>query len=163
MLNSLLIFLNYKIDILAAILMMKTLFFLISINFYSFSQNININDLILKNMDKKHPMVHHHQRSIMQPKKNYIQIINPLNYISIALMFTYQRAITQQLNGSCVFENSCSQFTKKAINYHGLIVGSLIGLNQLQTCFPSSFLDYPDHKLNNSFKIKNPIPTLNED
>ena len=130
---------------------------------FGFSQSENVSDLITKKIIANHPPVHKHYRSVMQPKKNVLQIINPFNYISIGLMFTYQRVITQQLNGSCAYENSCSQFTKKAINYYGLVKGSLIGLNQLQTCYPTSYLDYPNHKINHNLKIKNPIPVLNED
>jgi len=144
---------------------MKIYFILILyfFGFFCYSQSQNVNDLITKKISANHPPVHKHYRSVMQPKKNTLQHINPFNYISIGLMFTYQRVITQQLNGSCAYENSCSQFTKKAINYYGLVKGSLIGLNQLQTCYPTSYLDYPDHKINHNLKIKNPIPVLNED
>ncbi len=139
------------------------LFLMCFFSAFAHSQGDSINHVITNNILANYPNPHKHYRTVMQPKKTPWQKINPFHYLSIGLMFTYQRVITQQLNGSCVYENSCSQYTKYAVNYYGIVKGTFLGFNQLQTCYPTSFIDYPDHKINPQLKIINSIPILYED
>lgn len=81
--------------------------------------------------------------------------LNPLTYLAAGLMYTYQNVISEQISANCTYEISCSEMTKKSIEKHGLIQGTLIGLHQLTNCSPSilkdrcEFVISPDNKIIN--------------
>lgn len=83
--------------------------------------------------------------------------LNPLTYLAAGLMFTYQNVISEQISANCSYEISCSEYTKKSIEYHGLIKGTLIGLHQLTNCSPGAKYDHCEHAVSNENKILNHI------
>lgn len=122
------------------------------------AQKSNLNQETLGKFFHKYEHHEHGKRTVMKTKnRNFFQKINPLPYVSVGLMFIYQRAITQQLDGECAYHNSCSQYTKYSVEKLGLLKGVLLGFYQLQTCFPTSFKDYPDYKVTDDLKILNQI------
>ena len=132
--------------------------FLCFVSHQTWAQKSNVNEETLGKFFHKYEYEKGGKRTVMQPKnRNFIQKLNPIPYVSVGLMFFYQRAITQQLDGECAFHNSCSQYTKYSVEKLGLIKGVLVGFYQLQSCFPTSFRDYPNYKVTNDIKILNQI------
>jgi len=56
--------------------------------------------------------------------------------IAVAVIRLYQLTISRMLPSSCRFYPSCSEYTKQAIELHGLRRGVLLGLKRLARCHP---------------------------
>ncbi|MBP6460171.1 MAG: membrane protein insertion efficiency factor YidD [Crocinitomicaceae bacterium] len=81
--------------------------------------------------------------------------INFFKYLSSGLLYFYQNGISEQIQAECLYEISCSQFTKKMIEKEGLILGTFLGFHQLNNCQGNAILDYPTFKISDSDKIIN--------
>ena len=102
-------------------------------------------------------------RSVMSfEDRSIFYKINPFSYISIGLMFSYQRFLSQQLGSECAYELSCSEHAKKSVERYGIFKGLMIGFYQLQSCTPKTGYDFPNHAINDAGEIVNPIE-INED
>ena len=58
----------------------------------------------------------------------------------IVLITSYQRLISPYIGQSCRYLPTCSEYTKEAINTHGVIKGSAFGLKRILRCHPIKFL-----------------------
>ncbi len=56
--------------------------------------------------------------------------------IAVAVIRLYQLTISRMLPSSCRFYPSCSEYTKQAIELHGLRRGVWLGLKRLARCHP---------------------------
>lgn len=81
--------------------------------------------------------------------------INFVKHIAAGLLYFYQNAISEQIQAECLYEISCSQFTKKMIEKKGLIIGAFVGFHQLNNCQGNAILDYPSYKISEKDKIIN--------
>jgi putative component of membrane protein insertase Oxa1/YidC/SpoIIIJ protein YidD len=130
------------------------------IAFNSFAQNEpgNVNDALL---DKtfSYYTVHTapHKKIISFKNKKIITRLNPVNYIAAGLLFFYQGILSEQIQANCMYEISCSNYTKLCINKYGFIIGSLKGIHQLSNCLPSSVDECPPYKISGNLKIKNQV------
>jgi putative component of membrane protein insertase Oxa1/YidC/SpoIIIJ protein YidD len=119
------------------------------------SQN-SLNDKILNVTFDDYKLNETNKRKILSLKNSKLSTkLNPLTYISSALLFVYQQVFSEQISANCTYEISCSEFTKKAIEKHGIIKGSLIGFHQLSNCVTGIKYEYPDHLISNENKIIN--------
>ncbi len=59
---------------------------------------------------------------------------NPVSLTFTGLMFVYQRYISPQLPSECLYETSCSHFSKNLISEHGLIRGIVFTADRLTRC-----------------------------
>lgn len=80
-------------------------------------------------------------RIFVKPKYRY----NPIGYLGTGALFVYQNLISEQIQATCAYHNSCSEFTKLCIRDYGFLKGTLIGLHQLMSCLP--FVKYDTHPL----------------
>ena len=53
-----------------------------------------------------------------------------------ALIRLYQLTISRALPSSCRFYPSCSEYTRQAIERHGLLRGGWLGVKRLARCHP---------------------------
>ncbi len=49
-------------------------------------------------------------------------------------MYIYQNFISQHFSADCLFDPSCSDFSKKAVKEFGLIKGGLLTIDRLGRC-----------------------------
>ena len=88
------------------------------------------------------------KRKILSLKnKHLITKLNPLTYISAGLLFFYQRIVSEQIQANCMYQTSCSNFTKFEIEKNGFR-GFLLGINQLDNCFQGIEYDYQPRSSN---------------
>jgi putative component of membrane protein insertase Oxa1/YidC/SpoIIIJ protein YidD len=80
---------------------------------------------------------------------------NPLANAGIGLLFIYQHVFSEQFQASCIYEISCSEYTKMCIRKSGLIGGTLKGFNQLSECIHGALYEHPSRYINQDKKIKN--------
>lgn len=100
------------------------------------SQNLPIIDSLfyIDNSEKK-------IRKFLKPKSKY----NPLAYLGSSALFVYQNVVSEQIQATCSYQHSCSDFTKLCIRDYGFIKGSLMGINQILACMPA--LQYEVHPI----------------
>ena len=88
--------------------------------------------------------------------KGTLAKLNPINYLSAGLLFFYQRIVSEQIQANCMYETSCSNYTKSCIERHGFR-GFLLGIDQMSNCFENVIYDYPKYKISENFKVNNQI------
>lgn len=69
--------------------------------------------------------------------KNQPKTIKNSNPISLALggsLYVYQNFLSQHFSANCLYDPSCSDFSKQAVKEFGLIKGSLLTLDRLNRC-----------------------------
>jgi putative component of membrane protein insertase Oxa1/YidC/SpoIIIJ protein YidD len=119
------------------------------------------NDAILKqaflkkNIDYQ-PVKSLKHRSVMKTG-TVVQKLNPLRLLSTGAMFFYQNVLSDQIRADCNYKISCSEFTKKSIERHGLFKGTLRGIHQLTNCTNGIDAEYPYFLLTPDYKIINSI------
>jgi len=59
---------------------------------------------------------------------------NPVNLAFGGLLFLYQNLLSQQFSASCLYDPSCSEFSKQAISEYGLPKGIFLSADRLMRC-----------------------------
>jgi putative membrane protein insertion efficiency factor len=79
---------------------------------------------------------------------------NPAFYVAGSLMFVYQKLISPQIYASCLYEPSCSAYSKMLISEYGLFRGTLFSADRLMRCNRMGGYDIEAHQINpNSGKV----------
>ena len=75
----------------------------------------------------------------------------------IAMVRGYQVALSPMMGGACRFEPSCSNYMIEALNVHGAVKGTLLGLWRILRCHPWGDYGYdpvpPRGAWRNKFKV----------
>ena len=113
----------------------------------AFSQS-NRNDLILLQNHKIDNLVQSSIKALKPQKK--LDIINPIFWLSRGSMFLYQRILSPQLAAYCVYQISCSNFSKQVIHEFGLIKGVALSADRLMRCNGKASVESEDFLYDNS-------------
>ncbi len=74
------------------------------------------------------------------------------------MMFVYQRYISPQLPSECLYEHSCSSFSKELIGTYGLARGVVYTADRLTRCNRVAALDVHPLRLNEaSLKVRETV------
>lgn len=65
-----------------------------------------------------------------------MKILDVPKHSAIAIIRFYRYFVSPLLPPSCRFEPSCSAYTIEAIETHGLITGSWLGMKRIIRCHP---------------------------
>ena len=134
---------------------MKFIFFLVIFFFnfnYSYSQNKTSDINLLKKKDYNIILGDNNFRSnktlnnkspIIYKHKSFLARYNPFSLIATAAMLFYQNVVSAQIFRQCIYERSCSNFSKKAISEFGLIKGIFISADRLLRCNEQALNDIP--------------------
>ena len=149
---------NIKVIFVKKMNMKGILLFLLLLNIYfSFSQT-SLNDKLVKTtFEIYHPSKIVKRKLLNVNDKSIWMKINPLTYVAAGSLFVYQNVFSEQISANCTYHISCSEFTKKSIEKHGLIKGSIIGLHQLSNCINGNTQQHCPYKISKSNKILNEI------
>lgn len=66
--------------------------------------------------------------------------------LALLIIFFYQKIISPLLgNNKCRYYPSCSEYTRKSLEKHGLIKGAILGISRILRCAPYSKggIDFP--------------------
>lgn len=69
--------------------------------------------------------------------KNQEKTFNNSNPVGLAIggsLFLYQNYFSQHFSASCLFEPSCSDFSKEAVREFGLVKGTMLSLDRISRC-----------------------------
>lgn len=73
-------------------------------------------------------------RFIETSNKSFIAKYNPISLSLSGMMFLYQKFISQQLGSDCIYEISCSSYSKELIKDYGMIKGVFYTADRLLRC-----------------------------
>jgi len=76
------------------------------------------------------------------------QLWNPVYYVAGSLMFVYQKLISPQFSASCLYEPSCSSYSRMLITEYGLFKGTLYSADRLMRCNRLGGYDIEAHQIN---------------
>lgn len=97
--------------------------------------------LISKSIDEKAQIHTHDVRFMRSRSKNFLVRYNPISLALGGLMYTYQRIISPQLPSECIYQHSCSAFSKDLIFEYGIVKGVFTTSDRLMRCNRLSALD----------------------
>jgi len=101
-----------------------------------FSQKIQLqNDLMLVdsvNKTKVHP--YEKRTYIFKNQPKTFKNSNPVSLLYGGSLYVYQNFVSQHLSASCLYDPSCSDFSKQAVKEYGIFKGTLLSLDRLNRC-----------------------------
>lgn len=110
--------------------------FLFFFAFSGFAQSIDlISDLKLVDTVSKKQVHHHEKRDFIfkdQPKTIFNS--NPVSLLYGSSLYIYQNFITQHFSASCLYNPTCSEFSKLAVQEYGIFKGGLLTFDRLNRC-----------------------------
>jgi len=71
---------------------------------------------------------------IYKDEKNLLIKYNPVSLSLGGLLFVYQNTISYQFSADCLYNPSCSQFSKLALRKYGFIKGCFLSADRLTRC-----------------------------
>jgi putative membrane protein insertion efficiency factor len=92
-----------------------------------------------KDMDffssSKNLQSHFHKRDyIFNNEESALVKYNPVSMALGGLLYIYQNSISQQLSASCLFQPTCSDFSKHAIRDYGIFKGVFLSADRITRC-----------------------------
>jgi uncharacterized protein len=73
-------------------------------------------------------------KPIEYKRNNFISKYNPVSLAFTGTMLLYQHIISPQLFRHCIYEISCSNYSKQAIHHFGIIKGVFLSADRLMRC-----------------------------
>lgn len=92
------------------------------------------NDLTLLSKHQTTSSLPDHSYNKNDKKTKFIQAINPLYWVYKGGIGFYQGAISSQLSTSCIYEISCSRFSKRLFNEYGLFKAIALSADRIGRC-----------------------------
>lgn len=94
-----------------------------------------LNDLKRIEKEKLNTPDHRHIRPyIFKNQPGSFKTLNPVSLAYGGLLFVYQNGISQHFSADCLYNPSCSEFSKQAVKNYGLIKGGLLSFDRLNRC-----------------------------
>ena len=92
-------------------------------------------ELIKGQNARANTFVHDHEPRFLLPKSNNIIVkFNPLSLIAGGALYVYQGVVSPQIGAQCLYDPTCSNFSREAIGHHGLIKGVFLSADRLTRC-----------------------------
>jgi putative component of membrane protein insertase Oxa1/YidC/SpoIIIJ protein YidD len=100
------------------------------------AQNSDLALLQQRDFRLMHPEVYAMRKVVFMEVKSerFLHRINPIRLFLGLAMFGYQRIVSPQFAAGCIYEPSCSHFSKLAIREFGLIKGIVLTADRLTRC-----------------------------
>ena len=137
-------------------------FVFIIICFFSLkAQEIKTNsELIEKQNFHQHKFDKHRVSFLFSDNKSAVVKYNPVTLSMGGLMYFYQKFISVQFSSSCLYNPTCSHFSKLLILEYGVFKGTFLSADRLTRCnrlaastiYKSKF-DEHDHKIHEEVEI----------
>jgi uncharacterized protein len=127
-----------------------------------FSQNKKVIDeknLILKEEFKDASFNKREVKFLKTKSKNIFIRYNPISLTFGAMMFFYQKQVSQQISANCPYEISCSAFSKACIQKYGLIKGVALSADRLTRCTQFTVIDMSELSINKNNRIIDSVET----
>lgn len=105
-------------------------------SFHGIAQTIDLQaDLQLIDAFSKEQMPKPVKRSyIFKNQPGTFKNRNPVSLLYGGALFVYQNFISQHFSADCLYDPSCSEFSKLAVREYGLLKGGLLTIDRLGRC-----------------------------
>jgi putative component of membrane protein insertase Oxa1/YidC/SpoIIIJ protein YidD len=126
------------------------------------AQNIDFkNDLLLvESVTKLKMPVSTKRVYIYKSQPKTFKNCNPVSLIYGGSLYVYQNLFSQHLSASCLYNPSCSDFSKHAVKEFGLVKGALLSFDRLSRCnriaatdLNLEEIDKHTHRFNDSVEV----------
>jgi putative component of membrane protein insertase Oxa1/YidC/SpoIIIJ protein YidD len=117
---------------------------------------------IIENADN---MVVFEERKVifgLTDRKKVFLFYNPIHLSLAGSMYFYQKHVSRQLPSSCLYNPSCSEYSKQLIGRYGIIKGAVCSSDRLMRCnrltatsISSDKINKHDHKVHESIERYN--------
>lgn len=133
-------------------------FVLIILSAFTLSVHAQIDSIDIALLKQKETTLkpQNHIRPYTHLHKSKWQTYNPINLTFSGLMFFYQNIISSQINASCLYSPSCSEYAKDCIKKYGLIKGMFLAADRVQKCNRITLLGLDIKKLNKYNRFSDP-------
>ncbi len=140
-----------------------TVFFLISV-FWIFNLNAQTSKTDVELIEQQNFHDHKYDKLnvsfLFSGSNSPIVKYNPATISLGGLMYFYQKFISVQFSSSCLYNPTCSNFSRLLISEYGIIKGTALSADRLTRCnrlsassiYTSNF-DVHDHKVHESVEI----------
>jgi putative component of membrane protein insertase Oxa1/YidC/SpoIIIJ protein YidD len=91
-----------------------------------------------------------------QPVK-WLNKVNPLYWIYRGAIGFYQKNISVQIAANCVFETTCSHYSKKLVDEFGIVGGAILSIERLSRCNRISLVETSKLHFSENGKLKEDI------
>lgn len=116
-------------------------------------------DMMLIDSLAKKQLPHTSKRAYIyknQPKT--IKNSNPASMLYGGSLYVYQNYISQHFSASCLYDPSCSDFSKQAVKNFGMLKGGLLTFDRLNRCNRIAATDLDPTTINkNTHRFNDPI------
>jgi uncharacterized protein len=96
--------------------------------------------LVSERMSASQPRSH---QFLQPPKGKRAWAVHPGRLVFGSMLWVYQRALSPQINATCLYHESCSQFSKEAIGQFGFIKGLALSADRITRCQPLAERNLP--------------------
>ncbi|MBL6963601.1 MAG: membrane protein insertion efficiency factor YidD [Bacteroidetes bacterium] len=128
---------------------LPALVFLCLISSPGFGQLSEIDLMLIANQDvHEHQYDPHKVKYLFADSESKFVKYNPLSLAFGSVMLFYQAAVSPQFAAGCLYENSCSNFSKSLISEYGLLKGICTSADRLTRCTKLSTIDVNKLKIN---------------
>nr|WP_321487402.1 membrane protein insertion efficiency factor YidD [uncultured Draconibacterium sp.] len=134
-------------------------FLLVSLGAYSQQIDLKSDLLLIDSVVKQQMPVTGHRSYIYKNQPKTFRNTNPVSLIYGGSLYVYQNLFSQHLSASCLYNPSCSDFSKQAVKDYGLIKGTLLSFDRLSRCnriaatdLDPSTIDPHVHRFHDSIK-----------
>ncbi len=110
--------------------------FFLAVSITGYAQKIDLkSDLqLVDSITKQQIPVSAKRPYIFKDQPKTFKNSNPVSLIFGGSLFIYQNFFSQHLSASCLYDPSCSDFSKQAVKEFGLIKGTLLSFDRLSRC-----------------------------
>lgn len=101
------------------------------------------------------------EKAIIEPERKitFNQQWNPLSWIYQGGVAFYQKNVSMQIAANCIFETTCSHFSKALVQEFGVLGGSLLTVERLSRCNRISLVETSPLHFNKSGKLVDRVDT----
>ena len=122
------------------------------------SQDLNL--IQQQEKDKIHAIEKQKNRKrtfLISRDDSFIQKINPLRWTLGGLLYFYQTSISKHFSADCLYEPTCSNFSRDCIRHYGITKGVFLTADRLSRCNRIAQVDL--HPLSINPKTRRSIDT----
>ncbi len=95
-----------------------------------------------------------HSYDQSKKKTTLIQAINPIYWVYKGGISFYQNHISEQLSTSCIYETSCSRFSKELFHEYGAVKAFFLSADRISRCNRITYSETFKLSLNSEGRIK---------
>lgn len=109
-------------------------FVLVALNAYCQEIDLKSDLLLVDSVVEQQMPGTGHRPYIYKNQPKTFRNSNPVSLVYGGSLYIYQNLFSQHLSASCLYNPSCSDFSKQAVKDYGLIKGTLLSFDRLSRC-----------------------------